>query len=145
MKSKDIAKQLLPGIIVGFLLGFLLTMIVGVNTKNPIPNYIGGAMCCFVPTLLNCIIVLKGTSKHLDRKLSISKAFLQTLPYAFIALLIGFGVVAIYIEQVLGLNTCEMSKLITALYQAVLGVVVSTISAFIALKQYEKKVKYTRR
>ena len=38
MKSKDITKQLLPGIVVGFVLGFLLTMVVGVNTENKIPH-----------------------------------------------------------------------------------------------------------
>ena len=145
MKSNDIAKQLFPGVIVGLILGFTLTMIVGVNKENPIPNYIGGAMCCFIPTLLNCVIVLKGTAKCLDRKLSIGKAFSQTLPYAFIALLIGLFVVAIFLERIIGISTRDISKLVTAIYQAILGVVASTIAAFIALKRYEKNVKYTRR
>lgn len=145
MKSKDIFKQLLPGVIVGLILGFILTMIVGVNTENPVPNYIGGAMCCFVPTLLNCLIVLKGTAKHVERKLSVGKALLRTLPYALVALVIGFVVVAVIVDKVLGFNTCEIAEVTTAIYQAILGVVVSTVSAYIALKRYLAQVKYTRR
>ena len=36
-------------------------------------------MSCAVPTLLNGIVVLKGTAKVLDRKLSIGKAFLRNI------------------------------------------------------------------
>ncbi|MBQ4634235.1 MAG: hypothetical protein IJB71_02675 [Bacilli bacterium] len=145
MKFKDKWKLLLPGIIVGLILGFTLTFVVGVDENNPIPNYIGGAMCCFIPTLLNCIIVLKGTAKHLDRKISFFAALKRTIPYAIVALVIGFMVVAFVVEQILGFNTCEISVLITAIYEAVLGVLVSTISAYIALNNYEDDVKYTRK
>lgn len=145
MKRKDIFKQLLPGVIVGLILGFLITMLVGVNKESPIPNYIGGAMCCLIPTLLNCIIVLKGTAKKLKRKLSFGKALVRTIPYALIAAIIGFVVVSIVVTRLMGINTCELSTLITAIYQAFLGVIVSTISAYIALKKYEKDVKYTKR
>ena len=145
MKGKDIFKQLLPGVIVGLILGFCLTMLVGVNTENPMPNYIGGAMCCFVPTLLNCIIVLKGTAKQLDRKLPFGKALGRTMPYALVALVIGFIVVSVIVEQMMGINTCELSTITTAIYEAILGVVVSTISAYMALKKYESDVKYTKR
>lgn len=145
MKKNDILKQLLPGVVVGLILGFCLTMLVGVNKEDPIPNYIGGAVGCFVPTLLNCIIVLKGTAKHLERKLPFGQALLRTLPYALVALIIGFVVVAGLVDSVLGINTCELSALITAIYQAILGVVVSTLFAFIALKRYASAVKYTRR
>lgn len=145
MKGKDKLKQLVPGVVVGLILGFTLTFVVGVDKNNPIPNYIGGAMCCFIPTLLNCIIVLKGTAKHLDRKISFWDAFKRTLPYAIIALVIGFMVVAFVVEQIFGFSTCNIPVLVTALYEAVLGVVVSTISAYIALNDYEEDVKYTRR
>lgn len=145
MKSKDITKQLVPGIVVGLFLGFGLTMLVGVNVENPIPNYIGGAMCCFVPTLLNTIIVLKGTSKVLKRELPIGQALKRAIPYALIGLIIGFLTVKLLVETILGYNTCEITKLNTALYQSVLGVIVSTILAYFALKKYEKDVKYTKR
>lgn len=145
MKGKDKLKQLVPGVVVGLILGFTLTFVVGVDKNNPIPNYIGGAMCCFIPTLLNCIIVLKGTAKHLDRKISFWEAFKRTLPYAIIALVIGFMVVAFVVEQIFGFSTCNIPVFVTALYEAVLGVIVSTISAYIALNDYEEDVKYTRR
>ena len=80
MKSKDIIKQLAPGLIVGFILGFALITVVGVDTENEVPNIIGGVMSCAIPTLLNGLIVLKGTAKVLDRKLSIGKAFLINIP-----------------------------------------------------------------
>lgn len=145
MKDKDMIKLLMPGVIVGLVLGFLLTMLVGVNQENPIPNYIGGAMCCFVPTLLNCIIVLKQTASHLDRKLEIKKAIRMTLPYAVIALGIGFVTVAVIVTKIFGVNTCELSTLVTAIYQAILGVAISTIMAYLASKNYIEQVKYTRK
>ncbi|MBE6140651.1 MAG: hypothetical protein E7172_03855 [Firmicutes bacterium] len=140
MESKDIIKQLIPGVIVGLILGFGLTYLVGVNETDAIPNYIGGAMCCFIPTLLNCTIVLKGTAKHLNLDLPIKKAFLKSLPYAAIAILIGLFVVIILVEKVFMMDTREISVIATATYEALLGVVVSTIAAFIALKKLEKRV-----
>ena len=145
IKNKDINKLLLPGVIVGLILGFCLTMLVGVNSSNPIPNYIGGAACCLIPTILNCLIVLNGTAKHLDRKLSLWDAFKRTVPYALFAIFIGLFVVITVIEQILGLNTCQIPVVTTAIYEAILGVLVSTVSAYLALKTYVKQVKYTRR
>lgn len=145
MKTEDIAKQLLPGVLVGLVLGFCLTLLVGVDTENVIPNYIGGAMCCFIPTLLNCIIVLKGTAKHLNRELPIGKAVGRTIPYALVALVFGLLFVSIVVEKMLGIDTRFISVIGTASYEAILGVVVSTLAAFLALKKYESDVKYTRR
>ena len=56
MKSKDIVKQLLPGVVVGFILGIILVSLVGVDKENAIPNYIGGALCCLVPTIFSDIL-----------------------------------------------------------------------------------------
>ena len=58
---------------------------------------------------------------------------------------IGFLVVSLIVTQIMGINTCELSTIVTAIYEAILGVVVSTLFAYFALKSYEKKVKYTRR
>lgn len=145
MKKEDIIKQLMPGIFVGLILGFILVNIVGVNPQDSIPNYIGGVMCCLLPTLLNCVIVLKGTAKTLNRKLSLFDAFVRAIPFFLCAGLIGLFIVAIIVEKVMGIDTRTITVLVTAIYQAILGVIVSTIFAFIALKKYEKDVKYTKR
>lgn len=145
MKSKDIFKQLFPGVIVGLILGFTLTMLVGVDTENPIPNYIGGGICCLLPTVLNGVIVLKGTAKHLKRKLPFGQALLRILPYALVSLIIGLIVVIGIVEQVLGISTCDITVVQTAIYEAILGVIVSTVMAYFALKKYESDVKYTKR
>ena len=145
MKGKDIGKQLLPGLVVGFILGFVLIYFVGVDEENEIPNIIGGVMSCVVPTLLNGIIVLKGTAGVLKRKLSIGNAFLRNLPYIVIAAIIGFLFARVYLVVILGINLCTIDRMLNTLMYASLGAIVSTILAFIALKQYEKSVKYTRR
>ncbi len=145
MKEKDIVKQLLPGVVVGLILGFILVNLVGVNDKDVIPNYIGGAMCCLVPTLLNCMIVLNGTAKTLKRKLSLKDAFIRSMPFFIIAAFVGLFVVAVIVEKVIGIDTRTITVFQTAIYQSILGVIVSTIFAFIALKKYEKDVKYTKR
>lgn len=144
MKRKDIIEVLYPGVFIGLVLGFCLTMLVGVNETDPVPNFIGGVMCCFLPTLLNTTIVLKMTAKKLKRDLSVKDAVFKTIRYTIMAGCIGFLAVA-FITVVLGIDSREISTHHTALYQAPLGVVVSTFLAYIALKRYEKSVKYKRR
>ncbi len=145
IKGKDIIKLLLPGVIAGLILGVLLTYLVGVNKENAIFNYIGGAMCCLVPTFLNCLIVLQGTAKKLKRKLSIWQTIKRTIPYLIIAALFGLFIVAVVIERILGFDTREITVFITAIYQTILGIMTSTIAAYLALTKYSKDVKYTKR
>ena len=145
MKGKDIIKQLLPGVVVGFILGFVLTTVVGVDPENEIPNIIGGVMSCAIPTLLNGVIVLKGTAKVLDRKLSIGKAFLRNLPYVLVAAILGFLFAFGVLINGLNIDLRTLETMENTLIFATLGVIVSTLLAFIALKNYEKSVKYTRR
>ena len=145
MKSKDIIKQLLPGVVVGFILGVVLTTVVGVDTENEIPNIIGGIMSCAVPTLLNGIIVLKGTAKVLDRKLSVGKALLRNLPYVLIAAVLGFLFAFGVLMNGLNIDLRTLETMENTLIFATLGVIISTFLAYIALKSYEKSVKYTRR
>ena len=145
MKGKDIIKQLLPGVVVGFILGFVLTTVVGVDPENEIPNIIGGVMSCTIPTLLNGVIVLKGTAKVLDRKLSIGKALLRNLPYVLVAAILGFLFAFGVLINGLNIDLRTLETMENTLIFATLGVIVSTLLAFIALKSYEKSVKYTRR
>ena len=145
MKGKDIFKQLLPGMVAGLVLGLILTNLVGVDTENVIPNYIGGIMCILVPTLLNCIIVLKGTAKTLKRKISFKDAIIRTIPYLICSVIIGLIIVGVIIERILGIDTRTISQLVSSIYQTLLGIVFSTLFAYLALKKYASDVKYTRR
>ena len=145
MKSKDVFKQLLPGVVVGFILGIILVSLVGVDKENSIPNYIGGAMCCLVPTFLNCLIVLFGTAETIKRKISFKDVLIRILPFVLLSGIIGLIIVAVVIERLIGIDPRTISLIATAIYEAILGVVVSTIFAYIALKKYVKDVKYTKR
>lgn len=145
MKSKDIIKQLAPGLIVGFILGFALITVVGVDTENEVPNIIGGVMSCAIPTLLNGLIVLKGTAKVLDRKLSIGKAFLINIPYIIIAGILGFLFAYGVLMTALDIDLRTLQPMENTLIFATLGAIISTFLAYFALRHYEKSVKYTRR
>ena len=145
MKRKDIVKQLVPGVVVGFILGIILVSLVGVDKKNIVPNYIGGAMCCLVPTFLNCLIVLFGTAKNLKRKISLKDVLRRILPYVLLAGMIGLVIVAVVVERLIGIDPRNIPLMATAIYEAILGVLVSTIFAYLSLKKYIKDVKYTKR
>ncbi len=145
MKSKDILKQLIPGLIVGFLLGFILITIVGVDEENEVPNIIGGVMSCAIPTLLNGLIVLKGTAKVLDRKLSIGKALVINIPYIIMAAILGLLFTYGVLMTALDIDLRTLSQMENTLIFATLGAILSTILAYFALRHYEKSVKYTRR
>ena len=76
---------------------------------------------------------------------SLPFAFLRNLPYVVIAAIIGFLFARVYLVMILGIDLCTIDRMVNTLMYASLGAIVSTILAFIALKQYEKSVKYTRR
>ena len=145
MKSKDILKQLIPGLIVGFLLGFILITIVGVDKENEVPNIMGGVMSCAIPTLLNGLVVLKGTAKVLDRKLSIGKALVINIPYIIMAAILGLLFTYGVLMTALDIDLRTLSQMENTLIFATLGAILSTILAYFALRHYEKSVKYTRR
>ena len=102
-------------------------------------------MCCLIPTFLNCLIVLKGTAKQLDRKISMKDTFLRTLPWMLLAGIIGFLIVTLGIEKIMGVDTRTIPLITTMIYQTCLGIVSSTLFAYIALKKYVSDVKYTKR
>ena len=134
MKSKDILKQLIPGLIVGFLLGFILITIVGVDEENEVPNIIGGVMSCAVPTLLNGLIVLNGTAKVLDRKLSIGKALVINIPYIIMAAILGLLFTYGVLMTALDIDLRTLSQMENTLIFATLGAILSTILAYFALR-----------
>lgn len=143
MKSKDMFKQLFPGVIVGFILGFVINHAAGVNPDNNIPNIIGGVLACAVPTLLNGIIVLKGTAKHLDRTLSIGDAFKRNIKYIFVGSLIGFFFMVGMIKS--GVELTQIPRMTNTITNAILGVVVSTLLGYLTIREYASDVKYTRK
>ncbi len=145
MKRKDLVKLLFPGVIVGLVLGLGIGMLVGVNDTDPIPNYIGGAVCCIIPTVLNCIVVLKQTSGKLDRKISIGAIFKRIFPYIIISAVIGVLTYVVIIEKVAGINSCDLERVTNAIIQAALGIVTSTIAGYMAITSYVRDVKYTRK
>lgn len=141
MKLNDVMKQLLPGLIVGFILGLGLVSLVGVNTEEIVPNIIGIMMSCAVPTLLNGIIVLKGTSRVLKKDLSIGDAFLLNIPYIIIAAIIGFVFARGVLMGIFGLDLRTFKPILNTLINASFGCIVSTVLGYFALRMYEKNVK----
>ena len=144
MKEEQVAKLLLPGVVVGIILGFGLGMIVGVNPNEKFPNYIAGALCCFIPTLLNCVIVLETAAKQLKKELPVGKALARIFKYAVVAFFIGFTVVFI-MDYIFGIDPCSLTNFVAAVAQAVLGVLVSTGMAYISLRRYEESLKPAKR
>ena len=145
MKSKEIVKLLFPGVIVGMILGFGLGMLVGVNESDPIPNYIGGILCCIIPTILNCTVVLKMGSKGLGRSISFGKVLKRIIPYIILSAVVGLFTYTVIIEQIAGVNSCDLSKVLNAIIQACLGIVTSTFAGYFAITTYVRDVKYTRK
>ncbi len=139
MKKEDIIKQLIPGILVGMGLGTLLGYLVGVDNQDVMKNNIGGLMSCLIPCILNCTIVLKGTANILKRKLSIVQAFTNSIIEIIIGALFGFFFHFVIVGKLLNINTCEWTRMQMTIVNMVLGVIVSTVMAYVALKRYEKK------
>lgn len=140
MKEEQVAKLLVPGVIVGIILGFGLGMIVGVNPDDKMPNYIAGALCCFIPTILNCVIVLENGAKILKQELPVKTALGRIFKYAIFAFMIGFIIVFI-LDFVFAIDPRTLTDFFAAVEQAVMGVIVSTGMAYVSLRRYEDYVK----
>ena len=145
MKNKDIIKQLVPGVIAGIILGLGIGFIVGVDKSDAMKNSIGGLMACFIASSLNCTIVVKGTAKVLKRKISVLKAFTGSLVEIICGAIMGLLFHVIILDKVLEYNTCTFLFFFMTIVNMILAVVVSTIMAYVAIKRYEKRVKYTKR
>ena len=144
MKKEDVIKQLVPGVIVGIILGSVIGYLVGVDTVDVMKNHIGGLMACLIPCLLNCVIVVKGTAKVLKQKLTVPRAFVVALPEIILGSVIGIVFHIVILTMMFRLNTCEFTRIQMTLVNMVLGVVVSTLMGYMALKSYENKVKATK-
>lgn len=145
MKKEEVIKQLIPGVIVGIVLGSVIGYLVGVDTEDIMKNHIGGLMGCLIPCLLNCTIVVKGTAKVLKQKLSVPKAFLTALPLIIIGAVFGFIFHAGLLAGIFKVNTCEFSRIGMTVLNMVLGVVVSTVMGYFALRKYENEVKEAKK
>lgn len=145
MKSEDRIKQLAPGVVMGVVLGGLLNTLAGVNSESVMPNVINAILGCAIPTLLNGTIVLKGTSKILERKLSIGSAFVRNIPYILVAALLGFLYSFVVLHSIMHVDLCSMPVIVNTILLSILGIIVSTVLAFFAMLSYEKAVKYTKR
>lgn len=145
MKLKEIIKQLIPGCFVGIILGFGLAYLVGVNATDPIPNYIGSMMCCALPTFLNSLVILKGTSKVLDRHISMKDSFVRTLPFVLLAAIIGVTVVAGIMDGIFQLEVKTFDRVSFACICSLMGIIVQSILGYSVITKYAKDVKYTKR
>lgn len=140
MKEEQVAKLFVPGVIASIILGFGLGMFVGVNPDEKMPNYIAWALCCFIPTILNCVIVLENGAKILKKELPMSQALARIFKYAVFAFMIGFIIVFI-MDAIFGVNPCTLTNFMAAVGQSVMGVIVSTGMAYVSLRRYEEYVK----
>lgn len=143
MRSKDIFKQLVPGVFVSFILVFVINFLVGVDTVNPGVNMLVIVLSCALPVALNGIIILTGTAKSLDRTLSISEAFKRNLVFVALATVIG----AFYMVGMVntGVDLTQVNEITNTITNSLLGVVVTTLLGYFTIKEYAEDVKYTRK
>ena len=143
MRSKDIFKQLVPGVFGSFILVFVMNYLVGVDTVNPGVNMLVIVLSCVIPVTLNGLFILIGTAKSLDRKLSISEAFKRNLVFMCLGTVIG----AFYMVGTVnsGVDLTQVNEMTNTITNALLGVVVSTLLGYFTIKEYASDVKYTRK
>ena len=145
MKKDQVVKLLIPGVIMGFVLGSIIGYLAGVDANDVMKNNIGGMAACLIPCLLNCTIVVKQAAGVLNRKISVLKAFTHSIPEIIAGAVIGLLFHAVILAKVLNINTCTFSRIGMTALNMILGIVVSTIMGYIAIRTYESKVKYTKR
>ena len=131
----NFVKILLPGFAVSLVLGFGLSMPVGVNAEDPIPNYIGVGVGSFVPILLNSIVSLVVASKEQGQKPTIGKAMPVILACAVLGVAIGVGLTILVVEGLIGIKTTELTQLNFAAYQAVIRAILATKAGYLVVRK----------
>lgn len=133
MTNKQIAGQLLPGVVAGMLLGLGVNYAVGVNAEV-MPNIISGAMAAIAPTILNSLVVLKTSRKLIDQRPSKGKVAGLVACLAVLAGLIGFAVAAL-MQFVLNIDLTALARMNFAVLYAVVGVTIQTAMGVVLLKK----------
>lgn len=133
MTNKQIAGQLLPGVVAGTLLGLGVNYAVGVNAEV-VPNIISGAMAAIVPTILNSLVVLKTSRKLVKQPLSAGQAAKLVAGLALIAGVVGFAFAAC-MQFVLNIDLTALARMDFAVLYAVAGVTIQTIMGVVLLKK----------
>ena len=143
MKSRDIFKQLVPGIIASVFLAFIINCIIGVDTVNPGVNMLVIVLSCTLPVTLSGTIVLSGTAKSLGRTLTIGEALKRNIVFIAIGTVIG----AFYMVGMVncGVDLTQVNEITNTISNSLLGVVVATMLGYFAIKEYATDVKYTRK
>lgn len=143
MRSRDIFKQLVPGIIASLVLALVINILVGVDTVNPGVNMLVIVLSCTIPVTFSGLIVLTGAAKSLDRTLSISEAFKRNLVFIALGTVIGSFYMVGMVNS--GVDLTQVNELTHTITNSLLGIVVSTLLGYFSIKEYAEDVKYTRK
>lgn len=139
MKQNDKILKLTYGVFVCTLIGFIFSISLGVKDKE-IYNYLIAASNCFLLSTINCILMLKESSKLLKRKLDIKEIIISVLPYSLISFMLGL-IYMLILDEGFDIKICKVSRFITALYQTFVALVISTTMADNIITKYEESIK----
>ena len=135
MSDKKLQNYLTMSSIIGFFISFILLLIINTQTKE-IYNYLTVGMSSCIPLLVFSIttnIVLYNYGK-----INIKKSIIYLIIYLIISFLLGFLIEWFLIDKLLKKDINNIVRMVNALYQSTIGILVSIWTSYDYFKKIEK-------
>lgn len=135
MKDKSIQGYLTMSTIIGFFIDFILLLIINTQNKE-LYNYISVGICSIIPLIVFAIII----NIHLYNygKLNIKKSVIFLIVYSIISFIIGFLIEWFIIDKLLGKDIINIVRMVNALYQSSIGILISIWFSYDYIKEIVK-------
>lgn len=135
MKDKSIQGYLTMSTIIGFFIDFILLLIINTQNKE-LYNYISVGICSIIPLIVFAIII----NIHLYNygKLNIKKSVIFLIVYSIISFIIGFLIEWFIIDKLLGKDIINIVRMVNALYQSTIGILISIWFSYDYIKEIVK-------
>ena len=135
MKDKSIQSYLTMSTIIGFFIDFILLLILNTQNKE-LYNYITVGICSVIPLIVFAIII--NIKLYNYGKLNIKKSIIFLIIYSVISFIIGFLIEWFIIDKLLGKDIINIVRMVNALYQSTIGILISIWFSYDYIKEIVK-------
>ena len=135
MSDKSLQSYLTVSTIIGFFIDFILLLILNTQNKE-LYNCFTVGICSFIPLLVFSMFI--NYKLYSFGKLNIKKSIIILFIYLFISFISGFLIEYLLIDKLLKKDIVNIVRMVNALYQSSIGILVSI---WFSYDYYKKIVK----
>ena len=135
MSNKKLQSYLSMSVVIGFFINFIFTLIINTQSKE-IYNYLITGICCSIPYIIFVISVSIRLYNY--GKLEIKKTIICFIIYLIIIFTVGYLIEWLLIDKLFNKDINNIMRMVNALYQSTIGILVSIWFSYDYFKKIEK-------